>query len=104
MNLKTRVMSEKILQGWESVKDRVHDTSGVETPSDWMWENTSGIFYPSEKVVKKVVVDEMFNKLDPDMSEEEIIGLGYEIKMTKLMGENIIDWREGCGHTVTVVN
>ena len=93
------------LRTWNVAKLNKHDISGVSNPEKWMYQIVDGVFIPVMEIVEPVEeVDEMFDKLDPDMSDEEIEGLGYEIKFSKLIGEDIVDYREGCGHAVIGLN
>jgi len=92
------------LRSWFVAGNNVHDISGIENPENWMYERVNGIFYPVQEIEDVVEVEEteeekeMFDKLDPDMSDEEIIELGYEIKCSKLFSEDVVDLRVGCGH------
>ena len=96
-------METKLLQTWESVKNRVHDISGVENPENWMYENVNGIFYPCQEKERENVVDTMFEELDPDWTDEELIEHGWTIKYSVLIGDNgSVDLRDGCGHKVMV--
>ena len=97
--------NQKLLQSWDSIKTRAHDTSGVDKPKDWMWENISGIFYPANKVVEdtpeSIAYNKMLELLDPDSSDEEIVALGFVIVLKKSWGEEaVVDYREGCGHSL----
>ena len=65
----------KNLSNWDKVKSRIYDTSKIDNPEKWMFENVNGIYYPVE-MVKEKVVDEMYEKLDPDMSDKEMEDLG----------------------------
>ena len=100
----------KNLRNWSVVKLNVHDLSGIENPENWLWERVDGVFYPVEEVKTVEVVEETeeekqrFENLDPDMSDEEIESLGYEIKCSKLFGEEVVDLRDGCGHLVVGLN
>lgn len=94
-------METKLLQTWESVKNRVHDISGIENPQNWLYENRNGIFYPIK--VNDNDVDKMFDELDPDMTDEELVLLGWVIKLSVLIGDNgEVNYRENCGHLVVV--
>jgi hypothetical protein len=91
------------LRSWESVKDRVHDISGIENPENWLYESKDGIFYPVEDLGEDVTSDEqkMFDELDPDWTDEEMEQHGYIIKCSITIGsDDVVDYREGCGHMV----
>jgi hypothetical protein len=92
------------VSSWETVKDRQPDIRGLENPCDWNYVFVDGMFRPFERVNKQVVeVDPMFDELDPDMTDQELENLGYEIKYSVLIGEDgSTDIREGCGHLVMV--
>ena len=90
----------KLLQGWESIKNRVHDISGIEHPERWMFENINGIFYPVEEI-QGIVEDRDFEELNPDWTDEELIEHGWTVKHTVLIGDDSsINFREGCGQMV----
>lgn len=92
------------LRTWFVAKNNKHDLSGITEPENWLWERIDGTFYPAEKLEVKVESEEekaMFEALDPDMTDEEIEALGYEIKYkTAEAVEEEINYREGCGHAV----
>jgi len=93
------------VSSWETVQDRQPDLRGIENPSEWNYIFENGMFRPYEKIKKQVVeVDPMFDQLDPDMTDEELENLGYEIKHSVLIGEDgSTDIRQGCGHRVMVL-
>ena len=93
------------VSSWETVKDRQPDLRGIENPSEWNYIFKDGCFRPFEKVKKQVVeVDPMFDELDPDMTDEQLVEMGYEIKYSVLIGEDgSTDIRQGCGHRVMVL-
>ena len=95
----------KRISSWDTVKDRQPDIRGIENPSEWNYVFENGMFRPFEKVVTQVVeVDPMFDQLDPDWTDEELMEHGYTIKFSKLIGEDgSVDLRDGCGHRVTTV-
>lgn len=98
-------MKRNDLRVWDIVKNNVHDISGVEKPENWLYERRDGIFYPVEEVIvpegESEEEKQMFDLLDPDMSDEEIEGLGYTIKYrSEVEGDNSINYRENCGHQV----
>lgn len=104
MNLTETTKNQKHVRtsSWETVQDRQPDIRGLENPSEWNYIFKDGMFRPFEKVVKKVVkVDPLFDSLDPDMTDEELNELGYDITYSVLIGEDgSTDIRKGCGHLV----
>ena len=97
--------SQKNLRTWLVAKGNNHDTSGITDPENWLWERIDGVFYPAEKIPQKEVDEElerMFDELDPEWSDEEVIAHGWAIKYkssdTKESAQ--IDWRQNCGHAV----
>lgn len=90
------------VSSWETVQDRQPNLTGIENPADWNYIFEDGMFRPFEKVAKRVIeVDPMFDSLDPDMTDEEIENLGFEIKYSVLIGDDgVTDLRDGCGHKV----
>ena len=98
-------MERTNLRKWGVVKNNVHDISGIEKPENWMYERVNGIFYPVEKVENpKGETEEekrMFDLLDPDMTDDEILGLGFHIKYSsEVEPDNSVNYRENCGHKV----
>ena len=96
---------ETTLRTWGTVKDRVHDVSGVNDPENWLFEQKMGIFYPKQRVEVKTVEMTEYEKLidehDPDMTDEELESLGIVVKYKKLIGDKSeFDIRDGCGHLV----
>lgn len=89
-----------LLQSWDSVKNRVHDVSGCDDPQNWLFKCTNGIFYPTERATEPVI-DELYDALDPDASDEAIEALGYKITYSnEIQVSDIADIRDGCGHSV----
>jgi hypothetical protein len=45
-----------MLKTWDIVKHKVHDASGISTPSDWLWKKDyrCGIYYPDSKIVPEI--------------------------------------------------
>ena len=100
-------MKRTDLRNWGVVKQNVHDVSGIENPENWLYERVDGVFYPVEEVEVVEPIGEsdeekrMFDLLDPDMTDEEILELGYNIRYGSEIGEDTsINYRENCGHSV----
>lgn len=96
------------LRSWFVAKNNAHDLSGIENPEQWKWERIDGVFYPAEKIEVKVESErekQMFAELDPDWTVEEMEAHGWEVKAVKTFGDDeIIDYREGCGHSTVAMN
>jgi hypothetical protein len=94
------------VSSWETVQDRQPDLRGIENPSEWNYIFKDGCFRPYERVKKQVVeVDPMYDELDPDMTDEQLIEMGFEIKYSVLIGDDgSSDIRDGLGHRVMVQN
>jgi hypothetical protein len=98
-------MKRTDLRKWDIVKNNVHDVSGIENPENWMYERVDGIFYPVEELEipkgESEVEKRMFDLLDPDMTDEEIMELGWEIKYSsEVESDTSVNYRENCGHKV----
>lgn len=38
------------MKKFNEIKGKVHDASGINNPSEWLWSETNGIYYPVENI------------------------------------------------------
>lgn len=57
---------------FKEIKGKVHDSSGIENPQDYYWDNdatTSGVYYPikpieNDEIIEEIVTDVLFETWD----------------------------------------